>query len=184
MYEEDQERVQRIISGDREAFDSFYNEYFRKVYNYTYMKVQDHGMAEDLTQEAFIAFIESLENYQGRASLLCWLFSISKNTIHNWFRRQKRDICCLERTEESLLENHDGGASTPLSDLEYQEFLTLYNSRFEKLAPESRSIFLKKHFEGKSIKEISKETRKTPGAIKTNLYRSKQFLLKEEHSCV
>lgn len=182
MYRKDQELVQKILSGDKESFDSFYNTYFQKVYNYVYLKVQDHMAAEDLTQETFMAFIASLESYQAKSSILCWIFSISKNTVYNWFRKKKRDHSCLEKTEESMLENIYVETSTPLSALEYKEFLANCNERFEKLAPDSQEIFLKKHFLGMSIQEISEETHKTQGAVKTDLYRSKRLLLDEQPS--
>ena len=177
MYEEDLEIVHNILSGDKEAFNSFYEAYFPKVYNFIYMKVRDRSVTEDLTQDAFIAFVESLQNFEGRSSLLCWIFSVSKNTVYNWFRKKKKDITTLETSETSLLENFYVNTSTPLSEMEYQEYVTLCNKRFEKLSPDSKDIFLKKHFQGMSIKEICQETRKSIGAVKTDLYRTKQFLL-------
>ena len=82
-------------------------------------------------------------------------------------------------SEENPLENVCVDYSTPLSSIEYQEFLLACNNKLQKLDPESREIFLKKHFDGLSIKEIAKETRKTTGSIKTTLYRTKQLLLEE-----
>jgi RNA polymerase sigma-70 factor (ECF subfamily) len=179
MYKEEQELVQKILSGDRESFDFLYDAYFRKIYNYVYMQLQDHEVTEDLTQDIFIAFYESLERFEGKSSLLCWIFCITKNTIHNLYRKKSREICSLQSTENNTLENFCSEAATPLANIEYQQFLLACNNSLQQLAPESREVFYKRHFEGKSIKEISEETRKTHGSIKTDLYRTKAFLLKE-----
>jgi RNA polymerase sigma-70 factor (ECF subfamily) len=175
----DQKLVNNIISGDREAFDSFYNTYFQKVYNYIYMQIREHTATEDLTQEAFMACFESIEQFQGKSSLLCWVFGITKNTVRNWFRKKSREIHCQQIPEEIFLENLYIDRSSPLSDLEYQEFLTNCNKKFNQLSPDRQEIFLKKHFQGMSLNEIALETQKTVGAVKTELYRAKLSLLND-----
>jgi len=171
--------IQNILSGNREAFDSLYNTYFHKVYNTIFLKVRDHEVSEDLTQEVFISIIESLGHFEGKSSLLCWIYGITKNTVHNWFRSKRRKIQAVLETEESHFENFYMENDTPLSKIEYQEFLLACNKKLAKIDSESREIFLKKHFDGLSIKEIAKETRKSTGSIKTTLYRTKQLLLEE-----
>lgn len=179
MNKNDQRLIQEILSGDREAFDSFYDSYFQRVYNYIYFQVRDHAITEDLTQEVFISITESLASFQGRSSLLCWVYSIIKNTVQNWFRKKKRDLCLLQNSEENYLENFHAESTNPLTQLEYQEFLLLCNKKFQKLTPESQDIFIKKHFHGWSIKKISNEIRKSQGAVKTDLYRTKMYLLQD-----
>lgn len=179
MQNKDTELVQKILSGDREAFDSFYKTYFQKVYNSIYLQLQDHSITEDLTQEVFVSMIESLEHFEGKSSLLCWIYGITRNIVHNWFRTKKREIVHLQGSEDSYIENFYCESANPLTNVEYQEFLLACNNKLQKLDSESREIFLEKHFNGLSIKEIAKKSHKSPGSIKTTLYRTKMLLLQE-----
>jgi len=177
MNDHDRERVEKILAGDAEAFEAFYEEYFPRVYYYTYSKVRDHTATEDLTQEIFVAFVDSLANFEGKSSLLCWIFSIARNHIHNWFRRMQRHPTVLFGEQEALEDLFYHHTDTPLDELQYREFLTRANRRLAELPQRSRDLFCKHHLLGMSIAEIAAETGRSPGAVKTELYRTRKALL-------
>jgi RNA polymerase sigma-70 factor (ECF subfamily) len=175
----DLEIVKKILAGDREAFDSLYDLYFPKVYNYVYIKLRSRTEAEDLVQDVFVAAIESLQSYEGRSSFLCWLYSITKNLLKNWFRTKYRNNAQLMDTEDDWYLNLHADSQTPLTQLEYREFLERWHANIENLPQENRMIFYLKHFNGMSLKEIALETDKSVGAVKTILYRTKNLLTKD-----
>jgi RNA polymerase sigma-70 factor (ECF subfamily) len=176
----DLEIANRILSGDREAFDSLYNTHFQKIYNYVYMKVGNHADAEDLTQDVFMAVVQSLESFEGRSSLICWIYSITKNVIRNWFRGKKHQTVSFEADDVEFHNTFFKDHHTPLNDLEFSEFLKDWSTKLSDLPTEHSEVFYLKHFNGLSLKEIAKVTAKSEGSIKTSLYRTKKLLLMDE----
>jgi len=172
----DQELTEKIIAGDSEAFELFYNTYFRRIYNYIFAKVRNHADTEDLTQEVFLAAVHSLRNFEGRSSLLCWMYAVTRNTLRNWMRKkQKESRFC--RIDTEFLEYYRKENHTPLTHVTFSELLQEWHKVLDKGPGISRKIFEMKHFEGMSIKEISRKTGKSEGSIKSHLYRTRKSLL-------
>ena len=47
------ELLERFAAGDLEAFEALFREHHKEVYAWIVRIVRDHGIAEDLTVEAF-----------------------------------------------------------------------------------------------------------------------------------
>ncbi len=169
--------VKKILAGDKEAFNDLYENHFRKIYNYVYMRLGNHDDAEDLTQDVFTAVVESLENYQGRSSLICWIYSITKNILRNWFRTKKHAVHAFDADDTEFQNAFFQDRLTPLNELEYTELLHDWSAKLQSLPAEQTEVFYLKHFNGLTLKEIAKVTQKSEGSIKTTLYRTKKLLL-------
>lgn len=72
-------------------------EQYDKIYRYCYFKTHSRETAEDITQEAFLRFLES-RSYTDRGSALQYLYTIARNLCTDEYRRAK--TCPLD--EESL----------------------------------------------------------------------------------
>jgi RNA polymerase sigma-70 factor (ECF subfamily) len=173
----DKALVEKIVSGDREAFDAFYEKHFQKVYNYIFVQVRSHPDTEDLTQDVFMAAVQSFETYLGKSSLSSWLFGITKNMVRNWIRSKQKASSHFQPLEEGLPKHDTVDSYTPLKHIEYREFLCDWRRKLDKMSVESKKIFYMKHFDGLSTKDISRKTQRSIGAVKTDLYRTRKTLL-------
>lgn len=63
-------------------------EQYDKLYRYCYFKVHDEYLAEDITQEAFLRYLES-SSYKNAGKPLAFLYTIAKNLCIDEFRRKK-----------------------------------------------------------------------------------------------
>jgi RNA polymerase sigma-70 factor (ECF subfamily) len=59
---------------------------------YARTRVRDEHLAEEAVQETLLAALESLDSFDGRASLRTWLTGILLHKIHDGFRRGARDV--------------------------------------------------------------------------------------------
>ncbi len=177
MRDDDKALVAKILSGDREAFDTFYEKHFQKVYNYIFVQVRNHADTEDLTQDVFMAAVQSFETYLGKSSLSCWLFGITKNMVRNWIRSKQKSAAHFEPLEEGLPKYETVDSYTPLKHIEYREYLCNWRQKLDTMSVQSKKIFFMKHFDGLSTKEISRKTSRSVGAVKTDLYRTRRTLL-------
>lgn len=62
-------------------------EQYDKIYRYCYFKLQRRDLAEDITQETFLRFLES-KTYQNRGQALQYLYTIARNLCWDEYRRQ------------------------------------------------------------------------------------------------
>lgn len=59
---------------------------------YARTRVRDEHLAEEAVQETLLAALESLDSFNGRATLRTWLTGILLHKIHDAFRRGSREV--------------------------------------------------------------------------------------------
>lgn len=83
----DRELLVRTAEGSEEAFDSLYRRYGTSIYNYILRLIHEKTVAEELTQEVFLAVWKNATTYANRASVKTWMFSIAHNQAISWLRK-------------------------------------------------------------------------------------------------
>lgn len=85
-----------------------YEAQYDKIYRYCYFKLNNGAVAEDITQETFLRFLEN-STYQEDGKCLNYLYTIARNLCIDEYRRK---VCeelpedfADEQAEESMLEN-------------------------------------------------------------------------------
>src|SRR3954470_13873135 len=82
MSHTDQELVDRLLRGERAAFDAFFNEYYPKLYRFAKRRrPHDAPAAEDIAQATLCRALESLRGYRGEAALMTWLCTICRREM-------------------------------------------------------------------------------------------------------
>lgn len=61
-------------------------EQYDKIYRYCYFKLKNQHLAEDITQETFLRFLES-SNYKDTGRPLAYLYTIARNLCIEEFRK-------------------------------------------------------------------------------------------------
>ncbi len=62
------------------------NEQYDKIYRYLYFRLKNQYLAEDLTQETFLRFLES-SSYKDTGRPLAYLYTIARNLCTDEFRK-------------------------------------------------------------------------------------------------
>ena len=88
--EPDQILVQRIRDGDTDAWSDLISRYEGRLFAFVESRLGRRGPSEDIVQEAFIGFLNSLPNYDGRRPLESYLFSICAYKLTDHLRREGR----------------------------------------------------------------------------------------------
>jgi RNA polymerase sigma-70 factor, ECF subfamily len=79
--------VDQIRIGDPQAWQSFIAKFEGRLLSYVEHRLSDRSHAEDIVQETFIGFLNSLPNFDGRRSLENYLFSICSYKLTDHLRR-------------------------------------------------------------------------------------------------
>jgi RNA polymerase sigma-70 factor (ECF subfamily) len=133
--------------------------------------------AEDLTQETFVQLYRSLESYEGRSSLLTWIFGIADKLCSRYFRHcsrwmvsptnQTKTRALDERPVESTVERQIDAVRV----LDHCDRVLASSRR-----PAHQEIFHLRYGQSHSIRAISEKTGKSNDAVKISLRRSRAAL--------
>ena len=70
--------------------EELYNTYFHDVYLYIKSLSHSEEIAEEITQETFFKAMKSLDKFDGKCNIKTWLFTIAKNLLITYLKKQKR----------------------------------------------------------------------------------------------
>ena len=88
--EADQDLIKRIRSGDQDAWFDLISRFEGRLLAFVESRLSNRGASEDIVQEAFFGFLNSLPNFDGKRSLESYLFSICAYKLTDHLRREGR----------------------------------------------------------------------------------------------
>ena len=88
--ETDRLLVLRIRQGDPDAWSDLITRYEGRLLAFVESRLGHRAPSEDIVQDAFIGFLNSLPNYDGRRPLESYLFSICAYKLTDHLRREGR----------------------------------------------------------------------------------------------
>lgn len=166
--------VARVAARDEAAFADLYELYFPRVYAYCLKRVGNATEAEDLAQETFVQLYRSAGSYEGRSSLLTWIFGIACNVCSRYFRQRARWVSGQGDAVETA--EQVAGSDEPGQERRVDAARVL--SRCSEVLetsrrPAHREIFRLRYAEMRSIRSIARQVGKTDAAVKVSLRRTR-----------
>jgi RNA polymerase sigma-70 factor (ECF subfamily) len=157
--------VERVKSGDREAFMTLTQQYQRKVFQLAYSYFHNREDAMDIVQETFLRFYQKAHMFQEGKNFQNWLLQLSKNICIDYYRKHhKRDngLRREENIEEVNQTSHDSSHHDPSSDLK-----EIFSRCLAKLSDKQRMIFVMKHYNHLHYREIAQILNIALGTVKS-----------------
>lgn len=138
--------------------DQIYTEYSGKVMGYIRARVRSSADAEDLHSEVFEKILRKIDDFDpSKASLNTWIFTITRNTVIDHFRRTKP----TEDLDENLSDNIELD-----EDLLKSETLSELAAALRKLPQQLMDIIVLRYYDGKPLTEIAEMMHLSYGAVK------------------
>lgn len=81
--------VQQIKNGKSEASEQLVKKYYSPIYRYCLLHIHNCDCAEDMTQETFLRFFQSLDKYNNYGKTKSYLYCIAGNVIKNYYKKKK-----------------------------------------------------------------------------------------------
>ena len=88
----DGDLVRRLRAGDESAFSELINAYHSSMVRLAQSFVPSHAIAEEVTQDTWLAVLKGIGGFEGRSSLKTWIFHILANRARSTGVREKRSI--------------------------------------------------------------------------------------------
>jgi RNA polymerase sigma-70 factor (ECF subfamily) len=92
---DDDQLIEKAISGDKEAFGHLYDHYFLQIFKYLVIRSDNREDAEDMTEIVFMKAWEHLPHFGGKKkerNFHAWIFRIAHNTLIDHFRTKKTTL--------------------------------------------------------------------------------------------
>ena len=138
--------------------DRIYTEYNGKVMGYIRARIRSSAEAEDLHSEVFEKVLKKIGEFDpSKASLNTWIFTITRNTVIDHFRRAKPS----EELDENLSDNIELD-----EDLLNSETLSELAAALRKLPQQMMDIIVLRYYDGKPLTEIAEMMNLSYGAVK------------------
>lgn len=127
--------------------EKIYRDYHGKVFGYIRSKINSVQDAEDITADVFVKAFEKLDSFdESKASLSTWIYTITRNTLTDYFRTRKVFAEIPETLEDdSSVEN----------DVCNAEMLEILANALETLDERERDTIILRFYSGKTLKEIT-----------------------------
>lgn len=88
----DRALAERVLAGDRAAFDTLVGRYHGRLLRVARSFVRDAAAAEEVVQETWKAVFAQLGRFEGRATLRGWIFAILTNQAKTRGVRDRRFV--------------------------------------------------------------------------------------------
>src|ERR1700750_1828676 len=117
LQESDDELLLRVQSGDEQAFVALYRRRQAPLYRFALHMSGSASVAEDVTQEVFLALIREECGYDPeRGSLSGYLFGIARKLVLRHLERGRSDVA-LDLESEDFSQHELSVQDDPLADL-------------------------------------------------------------------
>ncbi|MBO1362758.1 sigma-70 family RNA polymerase sigma factor [Prevotella sp. A2931] len=164
----DEEQILKLLgdaSSCKQGFSLLVARYSEPLYWKIRHVVLDHDDADDILQNTFLKAWNNLDRFEGRSSLLTWLYRIAYNEALDFLRRQKKFSTIGNSMDESVAERL-------LAD-EYfdgDETQARLQAAVAGLPEVQRAVFTMRYFEEMKYSQISQILGTSEGALKASYH--------------
>jgi len=158
----------REALSDEVAFERWYGRVMPRVYAYLAARTRDVQLAEELTQQTFVAAIEARRSFDGRSDSVTWLCAIARHKLADHFRRLDRDEHRVGRAVVREIEL--GAGPDRWSSVDEREVIA---RALDALPATQRAAVIFIDWDGSTVREAARLLGKSHGATQSLLARGR-----------
>ena len=151
-------------TGAAEAFEELFRRYKQPLYAFFRRRTRDTARADELTQECFLAILQSGDRYRPTASFRTFLYAIGLNLVRA--DRRKSAFRSLFLGESKMEPSVDPGTELSL----------IMRDALRRLDPIDREMLLLRQYEELTYAEIAELMRVPVGTVRSRLFRARTAL--------
>jgi len=186
MTDPDAELITRFRTGDEHAFVELVARHHTTMLRLAQTFVSSPAVAEEVTQDTWLAALRGIDSFEGRSSFRTWLFAILANRARTTGVREQRTIP-LESPEPAVDPARftaNGIWSSPPIDwteaseerLDAQSLASALQSALDALPPRQRQVVLLRDVDGLTPEEVCDILDLTEANQRVLLHRGRSHL--------
>lgn len=180
--------ISRLRRGDRAALGELLASHQHRLYNICLRLVGNRDDAAELTQEALLKAVRSIDRFRGEAQIATWLTRIATNEALTHLRRQRL------RRAASIDAGHPNGDAdahdpptlgdaladrrepAPHARVQQEEQARALQAALDALTPEFRAVLVLRDVEQMDYQQIAEVLELAVGTVKSRLFRGRLAL--------
>lgn len=182
----DEEVIDRVLAGDREAFSVLVDRHGARVHAAILRMVGDAEAAKDLAQETLLRAFAGLGSFRRGSAFYTWLYAIAVNQVRTEFRRRrsvKGQAMLPLDAAGAAGDGPDGAPAEPASrgpgpgeEAARRDEEARVRSALARLDEEYREAVVLRDLEGLSYGEIAGATGVPVGTVRSRIHRGRAAL--------
>ena len=168
--------VDRVLAGDRRAFESLVRKHERRVFRVALAVLRNIEDAEEAMQDTFVKVFRHLDQFRKEARFSTWLTRIAVNEAVEK-RSTRKSYVPLEESETSeghvILKRYEPWRSNPEELYGKQEIHRIVEEAIQSLPDIYREAFVLRDVEGLTAEEAADVLGITVPALKSRLLRAR-----------
>lgn len=173
MEEKDEQRAHEAGKGDSDAFAAIVRDNQRWLRGYFRSRLSDWAAADDLAQDVFVTAFLKIRSFRGDSSVESWLCGIARNHLRNHLRKHREQAFGGSEEMQALLEQ---SCEQWLGEELVSRTLEALATCKERLPRLAKDLLDLRYVEGKSVREISRETGRGYSALTMQFHRLRELL--------
>lgn len=179
----DTELVELMVAGDENAFAELYGRKQPAIFRFAIHMSGSKTLAEDATQEVFLALIQNAETFNpNRGSLSAFLFGIARKQVLRQLQKRSNPTQMVKIPDEQegvkiaeILISRDD----PLNDVLRGKTIGIVRNAIVSLPPKYREVIVLCDLHEFSYEEAAVMIRVRVGTIRSRLHRARALLMRK-----
>lgn len=170
--ESDTELHRAALRGDGDAIAALYRRHGSLVYRFTLRMSQNATVAEEVTQEVFLALLRHTDRFNpARSAMSTWLCSIARNQLSKHYERNMRYQQADEEEEGAF--DPPSLEDSPAMLLTRKEAVEAVRQGIDSLPAPLKEVLLLCEFEDMTYEQAAYILNVPIGTVRSRLHRAK-----------
>lgn len=176
----DQQLVERVQRGDKQAFNLLVLKYQHKVTSLVSRYVKHPGDVADVAQEAFIKAYRAIAGFRGDSAFYTWLYRIAVNSAKNYITSQARKVAVndIEVSDAEFFDSADALRvnSSPENLMMSDQVKEVIFATIDKLPTDLKTAITLREIDGMSYEEIADIMECPVGTVRSRIFRAREAI--------
>lgn len=168
----EEELAALTLRGDTGAFEQLVKATSQRLFMVCYRVLRHEQLADEAVQETFLKAYRKLDQFNGQSRFSTWIHTIAHRTALEILRKQSR-IREDDGLEGDELVANSGRPDHTLEGLSLEQAV---KQCLNRMNPELRVAFVLRHFEDRTIEDISAITQSNSNTVKGRIFRAVNLL--------
>ncbi len=164
--------LKSIASGDAKALERLFACTQTRVFRFLMRMVKSAAMAEDLTNEVFLAVWQNAHRYEGRSEPVTWILSIAHNKAASALRKKTEVVGVDDEMAAALISDEDA----PDVAAQKQDKSTIMRACIDELSTDHRAILDLVYYQEQSVSEVAEVLGIPENTVKTRMFYARKKL--------